>query len=89
MHGMPLCGLSLVRIQRSISVGALLFPIRFHCRAREHRNKFGSAFLIGVGATLFTGRSFLFSEIRQLLVGLAAPGLTYTLGHFIGAILSS
>ncbi|MGD0291115.1 MAG: VIT1/CCC1 transporter family protein [Candidatus Binataceae bacterium] len=46
-------------------------------------------FLIGAGATLFTGRSFFFSGIRQLLVGLAAAGVTYTAGHFIGAILSS
>ncbi len=46
-------------------------------------------FLIGVAATLFTGRSFLFSGMRQLLVGLAAAGVTYTVGHFIGAALSS
>ncbi len=46
-------------------------------------------FLIGAGATLFTGRSFFFSGIRQLLVGLAAAGVTYTLGHFIGVTLSS
>ncbi len=46
-------------------------------------------FLIGAGATLFTGRSFLFSGIRQLLVGLAAASVTYVLGHFIGAALSS
>ena len=46
-------------------------------------------FLIGAGATLFTGRSFFFSGIRQLLVGLAAAGVTYTLGHFISAAVSS
>ena len=46
-------------------------------------------FLIGAGATLFTGRSLFFSGIRQLLVGLAAAGVTYTLGHFIGGALSS
>ena len=46
-------------------------------------------FLIGAGATLFTGRSFFFSGIRQLLVGLAAAGVTYTLGHFIDGALSS
>ncbi|HEY6420431.1 MAG TPA: VIT1/CCC1 transporter family protein [Candidatus Binataceae bacterium] len=46
-------------------------------------------FLIGAGATLFTGRGFFFSGIRQLLVGLAAAGVTYTLGHFIGAAVSS
>ncbi len=46
-------------------------------------------FLIGAGATLFTGRSFVFSGIRQLLVGLAAAGVTYALGHLIGGALSS
>ncbi len=46
-------------------------------------------FLIGAGVTLFTGRSFFFSGIRQLIVGLAAAGVTYTLGHFIGAAVSS
>jgi len=46
-------------------------------------------FLIGVGVTLFTGRSSFFSGIRQLLIGLAAAGVTYTLGHFIDATWSS
>jgi VIT1/CCC1 family predicted Fe2+/Mn2+ transporter len=46
-------------------------------------------FLIGAGATLFTGRSIFFSGTRQLLVGLAAAGVTFTLGHFIGMSLSS
>jgi VIT1/CCC1 family predicted Fe2+/Mn2+ transporter len=46
-------------------------------------------FLIGAGATLFTGRNLFFSGIRQLFVGLAAASVTYTLGHFIGAVLSS
>lgn len=46
-------------------------------------------FLIDAGGTLFTGRSVIFSGIRQLLVGLAAAGVTYTLGHFVGATLSS
>ena len=46
-------------------------------------------FLIGAGGTLFTGRNLFFSGIRQLLVGLAAAGVTYTLGHFIGMTVSS
>jgi len=44
--------------------------------------------LLGAAVTLFTGRSLLFSGIRQLLVGLGAAGVTYTLGHFIGGALS-
>lgn len=44
-------------------------------------------FLIGAGATLFTGRSIFFSGVRQLLVGLAAAAVTYALGHLIGAVL--
>lgn len=46
-------------------------------------------FMIGAGATLFTGRGLLLSGIRQLLVGLAAASMTYTLGHIIGATISS
>jgi VIT1/CCC1 family predicted Fe2+/Mn2+ transporter len=58
--------------------GAVLASILISCAA---------LFLIGAGVTLFTGRSFFFSGIRQLLVGLAAAGVTFTLGHFIGAAL--
>ncbi len=45
-------------------------------------------FMIGAGATLFTGRGLLLSGIRQLLVGLAAASVTYTLGHIIGTTMS-
>ena len=45
-------------------------------------------FLIGAGVTLFTGRSVFLSGIRQLLVGLAAAGVTYALGHAIGASIT-
>jgi VIT1/CCC1 family predicted Fe2+/Mn2+ transporter len=46
-------------------------------------------FLIGAGVTLFTGRDLFFSGIRQLLIGLAAAGVTYMVGHFIGTTLPS
>jgi vacuolar iron transporter family protein len=41
-------------------------------------------FLIGAGTTLFTGRSVVFSGMRQLLVGFAAAGVTFGIGKLIG-----
>jgi VIT1/CCC1 family predicted Fe2+/Mn2+ transporter len=41
-------------------------------------------FLIGSLITLMTGRSVLFSGTRQVLVGMAAAGLTYGVGRLIG-----
>ncbi len=41
-------------------------------------------FLIGAAITLMTGRSVLFSGLRQVLVGMAAAGLTYGVGKLIG-----
>jgi VIT1/CCC1 family predicted Fe2+/Mn2+ transporter len=45
-------------------------------------------FAIGAGTTLFTGRGVLFSGIRQLLIGLAAAGITYGVGRLIGVSLA-
>ncbi|HTW88181.1 MAG TPA: VIT1/CCC1 family protein [Candidatus Binataceae bacterium] len=45
-------------------------------------------FLIGVGTTLFTGRGAMSSGIRQLLVGFAAAGITFVIGHLIGAVIT-
>ena len=44
-------------------------------------------FAIGSGTSLFTGRNVLLSGTRQLLVGLAAAGVTYGLGRLIGTAL--
>jgi VIT1/CCC1 family predicted Fe2+/Mn2+ transporter len=44
-------------------------------------------FAIGAGITLFTGRSLLFSGGRQVLFGLAAAAITYSIGFLIGANL--
>ncbi len=46
--------------------------------------------LFGVGAaiTLFTGRSAFRSGARQLLLGLAAAGLTYAVGRALGVALA-
>jgi VIT1/CCC1 family predicted Fe2+/Mn2+ transporter len=45
-------------------------------------------FAIGAGTTLFTGRGALFSGARQLLIGLAAAGLTFGLGKLLGLALT-
>src|SRR5246500_1203268 len=45
-------------------------------------------FLIGVGTTLFTGLSVWFSGMRQLLIGLAAAGVTYSVGKLIGVAVT-
>jgi len=45
-------------------------------------------FAIGAGITLLTGRSVLFSGMRQLGFGLAAAGITYTIGYFFGVSIS-
>jgi VIT1/CCC1 family predicted Fe2+/Mn2+ transporter len=44
--------------------------------------------LIGAGTTFFTARSLWFSATRQLLVGLAAAGVTYGVGKLIGAAVT-
>jgi VIT1/CCC1 family predicted Fe2+/Mn2+ transporter len=48
-----------------------------------------SLVLFGVGAmiTVFTGKSVWHSGGRQLALGLAAAGVTYSLGHMLGATL--
>jgi len=41
-------------------------------------------FSVGVGVSLFTGRSSLYSGTRQLLIGAAAAAITYGIGAAIG-----
>jgi len=41
-------------------------------------------FIIGAAITLMTGKSVMFSGTRQVLVGIAAAGLTYGIGKLIG-----
>ncbi|MFI4972994.1 MAG: VIT1/CCC1 transporter family protein [Caulobacterales bacterium] len=43
---------------------------------------------IGVGTSLFTGRGLAFSAARQILVGYAAAGVTFTIGRLVGATLT-
>lgn len=44
-------------------------------------------FTIGAAITLMTGRSALWSGLRQVLIGLAAAAITYLLGHLVGGHL--
>jgi VIT1/CCC1 family predicted Fe2+/Mn2+ transporter len=41
-------------------------------------------FAVGASVSLLTGRSALYSGARQLLIGLAAAGITYVIGSLIG-----
>jgi vacuolar iron transporter family protein len=41
-------------------------------------------FMIGAGATLYTGRGVLFSGTRQLAIGVGAAAVTFGLGRLIG-----
>lgn len=43
---------------------------------------------IGLGTSLFTGRSAVFSAMRQLLIGFAAAGVTYGVGALVGVSLA-
>jgi vacuolar iron transporter family protein len=47
-----------------------------------------SLFAIGAAITIFTGVAVWRSGGRQLLLGLAAAGLTFTIGHLIGVTLA-
>jgi vacuolar iron transporter family protein len=45
-------------------------------------------FMIGAAITIFTGAPTWRSGARQLLLGLAAAGVTYGIGHVVGVSLS-
>jgi vacuolar iron transporter family protein len=45
-------------------------------------------FVIGAGITLLTGRGVLFSGFRQVLIGLAAAGVTYGIGRLLGVAVT-
>ncbi|MCI0582519.1 MAG: VIT1/CCC1 transporter family protein [Chloroflexi bacterium] len=44
----------------------------------------GALFLVGAGVSLLTGRSLLFSGVRQVGIGAAAAAVTYLVGTAIG-----
>ncbi len=45
-------------------------------------------FVIGAAITLFTGRSVLYSGLRQVIFGLAAAGAVFLIGHLIGVSIA-
>jgi VIT1/CCC1 family predicted Fe2+/Mn2+ transporter len=44
--------------------------------------------LVGAAVTLFTGRSVVFSGVRQVIFGLVAAGLVYMIGKAVGVTVS-
>ena len=44
-----------------------------------------ASFGVGVALSFFTGRSWLWSACRQLLIAVAAAGVTYTVGRLVGS----
>ncbi len=45
-------------------------------------------FLIGAGITLLTGRSVLYSGVRQIIFGFGAAAITYGVGRLIGVSIA-
>ena len=44
-----------------------------------------ASFAVGAALSLFTGRSWLWSASRQLVIAAAAAGVTFTIGRLVGA----
>jgi VIT1/CCC1 family predicted Fe2+/Mn2+ transporter len=44
-----------------------------------------ASFAVGAALSIFTGRSWLWSASRQLLIATAAAGVTYSIGHLVGS----
>lgn len=70
------------------------FPVAPYLFLGGHAAMFASAAatafalaLIGIGTSLFTGRSVVFSIARQLGITAAAASITYAVGHVIGGAL--
>jgi len=70
------------------------FPVAPYLFFGGHAAMFASAAatafalaLIGIGTSLFTGRSVVFSIARQLGITAAAASITYAVGHVIGGAL--
>jgi len=43
-----------------------------------------ASFVVGTALSFFTGRSWLWSATRQLLISAAAASVTYSIGHLVG-----
>jgi VIT1/CCC1 family predicted Fe2+/Mn2+ transporter len=48
----------------------------------------GGLALIGIGTSLFTGRSMLFSIARQFVITSVAAAITFGVGYLLGVVLS-
>lgn len=76
------------------SIGAIipLYPFMFLDGKNAIYLSIGSSvvglFGIGSAITLFTGKSILFSGIRQVIFGLTAAAITYGIGSLIGVSLA-
>jgi VIT1/CCC1 family predicted Fe2+/Mn2+ transporter len=46
---------------------------------------FASLFAVGAAVSIVTGKSMLFSGLRQVFIGAAAAAVTYGVGSLIGA----
>jgi VIT1/CCC1 family predicted Fe2+/Mn2+ transporter len=46
---------------------------------------FAALFAVGAAVSIVTGKSMLFSGVRQVLIGAAAAAVTYAVGSLIGA----
>jgi VIT1/CCC1 family predicted Fe2+/Mn2+ transporter len=44
-----------------------------------------ASLVVGAALSIFTGRSWLWSAVRQLLISGAAAAVTYTIGHMVGS----
>lgn len=44
-------------------------------------------FALGAGIALITGRGVWFSGLRQLILGLAAAGVTFVIGRLLGVAI--
>ena len=44
-----------------------------------------ASLIVGAALSFFTGRSWVWSAARQLLISTAAATVTYTIGHIVGS----
>jgi VIT1/CCC1 family predicted Fe2+/Mn2+ transporter len=76
------------------SGGAIIPVLPFFSARGEHTQTVSvlvsgvGLFVIGAAISLFTGRGTLWSGARQLMLGFAAAGATYTIGRLIGVAVT-
>ena len=74
------------------AIGALIPLLPWLFTERDHRTvvvgrarRAVASLAVGAALSLFTGRSWLWSATRQLLISAAAAAVTYSIGHLVGA----